>query len=30
MSIFERFKLAQDTTVTVANLVDELVRRKDN
>ena len=30
MSIFERFKLARDTTVTVANLVDELVRRKGN
>lgn len=28
MSIVERFRLAQDTSVTVANLVDELVRRK--
>ncbi len=30
MNILERFQLAQDSTVTVANLVDELVRRKGN
>ena len=28
MNIFRRFKLSNDRTVTVANLVDELVRRK--
>ncbi|HVC47815.1 MAG TPA: class I adenylate-forming enzyme family protein [Terracidiphilus sp.] len=30
MNIFRRFQLSSDSTVTVANLVDELVRRKGN
>lgn len=30
MSIIQRFQLARDSEVTVANLVDELVRRKGN
>ena len=30
MNIFRRFQLARDSNVTVANLVDELVRRKGN
>ncbi len=30
MNIFRRFQLARDRNVTVANLVDELVRRKGN
>jgi len=30
MNIFRRFQLASDSNVTVANLVDELVRRKGN
>lgn len=30
MSIFVRYQLARDRSVTVANLVDELVRRKGN
>lgn len=30
MSIFRRYQLARDRSVTVANLVDELVRRKGN
>ena len=30
MSIIQRYQLAQDREVTVANLVDELVRRKGN
>lgn len=30
MSIFKRYRLARDSSVTVANLVDELVRRKGN
>ncbi|HZB88211.1 MAG TPA: class I adenylate-forming enzyme family protein [Terracidiphilus sp.] len=30
MSILERYRLARDPAVTVANLVDELVRRKGN
>jgi len=27
MSIFRRFQLSRDRTITVANLVDELLRR---
>lgn len=30
MSILQRYRLARDRTITVANLVDELVRRKGN
>jgi acyl-CoA synthetase (AMP-forming)/AMP-acid ligase II len=30
MNIFRRFELSRDSTVTVANLVDELVRRRGN
>lgn len=30
MSILQRYRLARDASVTVANLVDELVRRKGN
>jgi long-chain acyl-CoA synthetase len=28
MNIFRRFEMARDHTVTVANLVDDLIRRK--
>ncbi|HEX3891049.1 MAG TPA: class I adenylate-forming enzyme family protein [Terracidiphilus sp.] len=30
MSIFQRYRLARDQSITVANLVDELLRRKGN